>query len=301
MVKGTFRRRWKWSVWAAIGITVTWTLAFCIMLVLTCDPTEASWKVFDPTYEKNWKCADTRTSSFVAGVLAVVSDCYSLVLPWAMIWPLEMPRRQKLALNLVFSFGIVVVAAAGMRTKHAVALGTDYDSTWYVRLKNEAHAVLLLTSHRVGFWVYFWTMLEWNLAIICNCAPSLRAFFRHYLKDSVDKALNSISGRSKYKETHKSSLASQPAIELRRTYTVESEKPFNVHSSVRSKDGDASSTSSQQLASLPQAHPKNSNRNASLDIGGPDAFVHNNSSWAKSNISITCAGPDRVQRRYGEV
>jgi hypothetical protein len=132
MVKGTFRRRWKWSVWAAIGITVAWTLAFCIMLLVTCDPVEASWKVFDPTYEKDWKCADTRTSSFVAGVLAVVSDCYSLVLPWAMIWPLEMPRRQKLALNLVFSFGIVVVAAAGMRTKHAVALGTDYDSTWYV-------------------------------------------------------------------------------------------------------------------------------------------------------------------------
>jgi hypothetical protein len=49
-----------------------------------------------------------------------------------MIWPLEMPRRQKLALNMVFSFGIVVVAAAALRTKHAVELGTNYDSTWYV-------------------------------------------------------------------------------------------------------------------------------------------------------------------------
>jgi hypothetical protein len=74
----------------------------------------------------------------VAGVLAVVSDCYSLVLPLAMIWPLDIPRRQKLALNLVFSFGVVVVAAASMRTKHAIALGTDYDSTWYVRPGNGA-------------------------------------------------------------------------------------------------------------------------------------------------------------------
>lgn len=253
------------------------------MLLVTCNPTEASWKVFDPTYTKDWQCADTRTSSFVAGVLAVVSDCYSLVLPWAMIWPLEMPRRQKLALNLVFSFGIVVVAAAGLRTKHAVALGNDYDSTW------------------VGFWVYFWTMLEWNLAIICNCAPSLRAFFREYLKDSVDKALNSLSGRSKYKETNKSSLASQRNIELRRTYTVESEKPFNARASVRSKDGDDSSTSSQQLASLPQAHPKNSNRNASLDMGGSDDFVPNDSSWSKSQINITCAGPEKAKRPYGQV
>jgi hypothetical protein len=216
-----------------------------------------------------------------------------------MIWPLEMPRRQKLALNMVFSFGIVVVAAAALRTKHAVELGTNYDSTWYVPSRTATH-VLLLTFNRVGFWVYFWTMLEWNLAIICNCAPSLRAFFREYLKDSVDKALNSLSGRSKYKETHKSSLASQRAIELKRTYTVESEKPFNVQSSVRTKDEDADSTSSEQLASLPQAHPKNSHRNASLDIEGSDTFVSKNSSWAKSNINITCTGPD-AQKPYSEV
>ena len=65
-----------------------------------------------------------------------------------MIWPLEMPRRQKLALNLVFSFGVVVVAAAGMRTKHAVALGTDYDSTWYVR--RETSLMRRLTNLKQG-------------------------------------------------------------------------------------------------------------------------------------------------------
>lgn len=47
-----------------------------------------------------------------------------------MIWPLEMPRRQKIALNMVFSFGIVVVAAAACRTYFSSQLGKDYDSTW---------------------------------------------------------------------------------------------------------------------------------------------------------------------------
>ena len=100
------------------------------MLLATCNPVKANWKVFDPTFEEDWTCADTRQSSFAAGVLAVMSDCYALVLPWAMIWPLEMPKRQKIALNMVFSFGVIVVVAAGLRTKHAVALGSDYDSTW---------------------------------------------------------------------------------------------------------------------------------------------------------------------------
>lgn len=130
MVKGTFKRRWKWSVWVAIGWTVIWSLGFSIMIVATCQPVEASWRAFDPTFEKDWTCADTRISNTAAGVLAIISDCYSLLLPWAMIWPLEMPRRQKIALNMVFSFGIIVVVAAACRTHFSSQLGKDYDSTW---------------------------------------------------------------------------------------------------------------------------------------------------------------------------
>lgn len=117
-------------MWVAMGFTIAWTLAFCIMLLATCQPVEASWMVFDPTYTKDWTCADTRSSNAAAGAFAVASDCYSLILPWAMIWPLQMPRRQKIALNIVFSFGMIVVIAAGLRTKHSIKLGTDYDSTW---------------------------------------------------------------------------------------------------------------------------------------------------------------------------
>lgn len=130
MVKGTFKRRWKWSVWVAIGFTIIWSLAFSIMIIATCNPVEASWKVFDPLYTKDWTCVDTRVSNTAAGVLAVLSDCYSLLLPWSMIWPLDMPRRQKIALNLIFSFGIVVVVAAALRTHFSSQLGKDYDSTW---------------------------------------------------------------------------------------------------------------------------------------------------------------------------
>lgn len=165
------------------------------------------------------------------------------------------------------------------------------------------HIERSLTLLRVGFWVYFWTLLEWNLAIICYCAPSLRAFFREYLKDTVDKALNSLSSRSKYKETtNKDTTVSQTNIELRRTYTVESEKPFNTRTSVRSKDGDASSTSSQQLASLPQAQPKNSSRNYYSGTNVSDQFVPvSPQSWSNSKINITCSGPNTQKNTYAEV
>jgi hypothetical protein len=158
-----------------------------------------------------------------------------------------------------------------------------------------------LTLDRVGFWVYFWTMLEWNLAIICNCAPSMRAFFREYLKDTVDKALNSLSSRSKYKSTTKGSLASQQNIELRRTYTVESKKPFNAHGSVISKDGSVSSVSSQQLASLPQVHSKYSDHDNFSHARRAIQFSPNEPAWSISETNITYAGPVHMKRPYGEV
>lgn len=156
-----------------------------------------------------------------------------------------------------------------------------------------------LTANRVGFWVYFWTLLEWNLAIICNCAPSLRAFFREYLKDSMDKAISSWSGRSRYRETTKGTMASQQNIELRRTYTVvESEKSFNGQTSTKpATDEDASSTSSQRqvlgnVVEVPQAHVRDP-KGTFFDMGeSPPQFVPTHSSpWSDAKINSSCSGP----------
>jgi len=158
-------------------------------------------------------------------------------------------------------------------------------------------------SDRVGFWVYFWTLLELNLAIICNCAPSLRAFFRAYLKDTVDKALNSLSSRSKYRETNKDTTASAHNIELKRTYTIHSEKSLNNAESHR---GDASSTNSDRSnypAEVPEAHTRKSNRTTFLDMdpSPPPHFAPNESPWARSQIDITITGPNSPTRPYAEV
>jgi hypothetical protein len=160
----------------------------------------------------------------------------------------------------------------------------------------------LLTSHRVGFWVYFWTILEWNLAIICNCAPSLRAFFRAYLKDTVDKALNSLSSRSKYRETNKSNTTSTHNIELKRTYTIHSEKSLNHDSHA----GDASSTNSDPTdypADIPEAHLKKGRQSTFLDMdpSPPPQFAPNQNPWARSQVDITITGPASPTRPYADV
>lgn len=52
----------------------------------------------------------------LSGALSVVSDFYSVVLPVGAFWQLEVTKRQRWALNTVFSIGLLVVIAGIART-----------------------------------------------------------------------------------------------------------------------------------------------------------------------------------------
>ena len=93
----------------------------------------------------------------------------------ALVRHLNTNRRTKIALNMIFSLGLIVAVAGAVRTYYITRLGYTYDMTW------------------VGFDTFVWSDLEVHLALICTCAPALRAFFRRYLNDSVTQRGNAVS------------------------------------------------------------------------------------------------------------
>lgn len=123
LVDGTYSRRWKYAVLLAIAFTVAYTVAFCIMLLVNCTPTEAYWRAFDPTYAmtKKYACLDTKIINTLAGVFASVSDLYAVMLQCIITWHFQVPKAQKIALNMIFSLGLLVVAASGVRTYHLMS------------------------------------------------------------------------------------------------------------------------------------------------------------------------------------
>ncbi|WPG97432.1 Hypothetical protein R9X50_00020700 [Acrodontium crateriforme] len=176
MVAGTFSKRWKYATIAAITFTICYMIAFCLVLIFNCNPTDAYWKAWDPTWTTNYHCADTITLNALSGIISVFSDLYCVLLPMGMTWHFEAPIGQKLALNAVFSLGLLVVAAGSARTYYLWALGRSYDTTW------------------AGYVVYIFAALEMQLALICAAAPSLRVFFRKYLSSPISRAIK--TGRS---------------------------------------------------------------------------------------------------------
>ena len=228
LVQGTFSKRWKWSTIAAIIFTVCYCVAFTLVLVFNCRPTEAYWKALSLTWNKDYQCTNTKMLNPVSGVLSVVSDLYSVILPIGMLRHFETDRRKKIALNAVFALGLLVVAAGAVRTYYLAKLGTNYDITW------------------VGFDVFIWADLEVQLAIICASAPALRVLFRQYLKDPISRAMHTVSSTSRSATRSANRQSKQTETTSTVTYThgrnssnlsIKGDKKLIKHSIKPSLDG----------------------------------------------------------------
>lgn len=133
LVAGTYSQRWRWAVIAAIAFTAAWTLTFVFMLIFNCNPTRAYWKSFNPLWQVEYTCINTTVVNLLAGIFAALSDLYAVALPCLMTRHFDLPRRQKVALNLIFSLGLLAVGASGVRTYYL------WRTHLYLPLRSEQH------------------------------------------------------------------------------------------------------------------------------------------------------------------
>lgn len=127
IVAGTYSRAWKWSIIGAICFTGGWTIALMLTLVFNCMPTEAYWKTFNPMYTRDFTCVDTTAVNLMAGIFAIVSDLYAVVLPAVMTWKLQINRTQRIALNTLFGLSLAVSGISGVRTYYLYEVGQNTD------------------------------------------------------------------------------------------------------------------------------------------------------------------------------
>lgn len=94
-----------------------------------------------------------------ASVINVFTDFMTAVVPMPLIWKLNLPRRQRLAVIGIFGIGIVVTVASSVRTYYAWfdAFGS-YDASWW------GWATCLSAS------------IEINLGLVCHFQDWLHCF-----------------------------------------------------------------------------------------------------------------------------
>lgn len=91
----------RWSVWATIGIVVTYTPVIFFLLIFACSPVAKSW---DMTIQGG-QCMDRPPLYIATAVTNIFTDIILFALPFRMVYGLRMCMRQKVAALFVFAVG----------------------------------------------------------------------------------------------------------------------------------------------------------------------------------------------------
>lgn len=98
------------GVYSLIGLTVIYTITYIIVILLVCRPVAANW---DLSLAEDAQCFSKLVPMMTLSVANIVIDFSILLIPIHVVVPLQMPRRQKLSLILLFATGGLCVFFRG--------------------------------------------------------------------------------------------------------------------------------------------------------------------------------------------
>ena len=105
-VQRAFRR----LVWACIAVVTDTAIASVTASIFQCTPVRKAWYS-----DIDGSCIDVNALFFANAGLDIFQDAFIYILPMRMLYQLQVPRRQKIALILVFAVGGFVVVTGMVR------------------------------------------------------------------------------------------------------------------------------------------------------------------------------------------
>lgn len=93
-----------WVIIISMNI-VMWLCAVCYLL--QCNPAAALWDTRLMATAKCWPTSVFKTMSLTAGAYSGCMDFVLALLPWAVLWKLQMRRREKYAVAAAMSLGLL--------------------------------------------------------------------------------------------------------------------------------------------------------------------------------------------------
>jgi len=157
------------TCWFLITFIALWGLWAFFSAIFMCNPISAFWDLNIFAWDQP-QCLDRATVWYFNGAINFLTDCIIAAMPLPLIHSLELPRRQKMILMVIFGAGYVVCVISILRLIYIYPISTATDVTWESPL------------------AAIWSAVETNTGIICCSAPTLKGCIAKYFP----KLLNSI-------------------------------------------------------------------------------------------------------------
>ncbi|PSN63289.1 hypothetical protein BS50DRAFT_109155 [Corynespora cassiicola Philippines] len=142
---------WYKACVAVLAFITLYTLYIIIISITPCLPIHAYW---DSTVQ-GW-CFPNAVLWFVNAGLNIFTDILVVVLPIPGIFKLQLPRKQRIGVSLVFALGFFVCVISIVRLKALYAATMSTDSTFD------------------NYDIAIWSVVEVNSAVIGACLPTLK-------------------------------------------------------------------------------------------------------------------------------
>ncbi|MCJ1438481.1 hypothetical protein MMC27_007871 [Xylographa pallens] len=156
--------RVRYATYAVMFWVVGYLLCNFITQVAGCKPISKFWSPATPGFCYNFIKAD-----LVFGSMNWISDLVIFALPWPVVWKMQLTRREKVGVSLVFMSGAVACIVAVIRYAYMYTDLASYDRTWIAGL------------------TFTWSVLELNTGLICSSAAVLKPFFNHFFVKTPDE------------------------------------------------------------------------------------------------------------------
>ncbi|KAI5921183.1 hypothetical protein F4810DRAFT_379274 [Camillea tinctor] len=176
-----------------IGVTLAWGIAYTVATAVRCSPVSTFTDRFEAEY--NYFCVEEYAIfllSYTGCDLAL--DIIILLLPVPMVWRLQMPWRQKLAVAGIFLLGSVTVASSATRIivyHWAIFFAKAEPRGWILDITWNSTALL------------FWNLAENAVGLLGCSLPSYAPLFKNILQSRKNKGdLSPVQGPQQKQETY---------------------------------------------------------------------------------------------------
>ncbi|KAI0540241.1 hypothetical protein GGR58DRAFT_462090 [Xylaria digitata] len=176
------RKGFRWTCYTLAGLNSTYYLINILIEVNSCQPRAYYWDKTIP----GGHCLDGPVLALTSALVNLVFDVVILVLPQTVIWRLNMSRRRKAGVSVVFVIGLLAVVSAALRIAFGAAYVSNIDYTYIL----SSQSILCIAELTAGFLVF--------------ASPAAPKPVLHLFKQagsSVDRLIGSKRGSSRGTET----------------------------------------------------------------------------------------------------
>ncbi|KAH9216512.1 hypothetical protein DL95DRAFT_407493 [Leptodontidium sp. 2 PMI_412] len=172
-------RPFRITVWIAAAVTVIYSVLGSFEFIFNCRPIAKNWDVTI----SGGSCIDVAKILTAHGIVNIATDVATLVLPVMLVYKLQLPMKQKVAVAGLFMTGTLVCIVSAIRLKSVWDLAHSMDMTW------------------VGLGVSVWSVVEVYVGIICACLISFKPFLRRHFPRLIGSSNRSGDFRARFSRT----------------------------------------------------------------------------------------------------